>query len=146
MATFEKKEKEKRRRKKKQDKAEKKRERQANSPGGGLDNMIAYVDAMGNIVDTPPDPTEEKEEINAEDIQIGIAKAEIDENAGHYTGTIDFFNHDKGFGFIKESGGRDSYFVHHSNMDSHFSEGDKVAFELEKGERGMNAVRVTKAA
>jgi cold shock CspA family protein len=30
-------------------------------------------------------------------------------------------------------------------MDSHMSEGDKVAFELEKGERGMNAVRVTKA-
>lgn len=42
--------------KKRQDKEQKKKERQENSAGGGLENMIAYVDEFGNISDTPPPP------------------------------------------------------------------------------------------
>ena len=37
--------------------------------------MIAYVDEFGNVTDTPPDPAE-REEINAEDIELGIPKKE----------------------------------------------------------------------
>ena len=78
--TFNKKEKEKKRLKKKKEKEEKKAERKANSSGGGLDAMMAYVDEFGNIVDTPPDESA-KEEINAEDIVIGIPPKEEMEEA-----------------------------------------------------------------
>ena len=37
--------------------------------------MIAYVDEVGRIIDTPPDPAE-REEINLEDIQISVPKDE----------------------------------------------------------------------
>ena len=55
--TFNKKEKEKKRLKKRQEKQLKKEERKANSKGGGLENMLAYVDENGHITDTPPDRT-----------------------------------------------------------------------------------------
>ena len=71
--TFGKKEKEKKRQKKKEEKAKKREERKANSEGGGLENMMAYVDELGNITDTPPDPAN-KAKIKAEDIQLGIPK------------------------------------------------------------------------
>lgn len=41
---------------------QRKEERQANSSGGSLDEMIAYVDEFGNITDTPPEERENDEE------------------------------------------------------------------------------------
>ena len=41
--------------KKHQEKAERKTERQKNSQGGALENMMAYVDENGNITSTPPE-------------------------------------------------------------------------------------------
>lgn len=46
---------EKNRQKKKEDKEQRKMERQQNSTGGSMDNMIAYVNEYGEIVSTPPD-------------------------------------------------------------------------------------------
>ncbi|MDF3078540.1 MAG: cold-shock protein [Sphingobacteriaceae bacterium] len=46
---------EKTRQKKKEEKAQRKQERQENSTGGGLENMMAYVDENGNITSTPPE-------------------------------------------------------------------------------------------
>lgn len=40
--------------KKRREKEQKKIYRKENSSGGGLDNMIAYVDKFGNITDQPP--------------------------------------------------------------------------------------------
>ena len=51
---FIKKQKELKRKKNQQEKQERKLERQKNSPGGGLENMLAYVDEYGNITSTPP--------------------------------------------------------------------------------------------
>lgn len=143
--SFSKKDKEKKRRKKKEEKARKAAERRANSEGGGLENMIAYVDEFGNIVDTPPDPTAKKK-IKAENIEIGIPKRE-EESISRRTGILDFFNYDKGFGFIKELGSAERYFVHISgiNSEDEILEGQKVTFDLERGMKGMNAVGVTKA-
>ena len=72
--TFGKKEKEKRKQQKKKEKAMRREERKSNSEGGGLDNMMAYVDEFGNISSTPPDPTKKKVEIKAENIDIGVPK------------------------------------------------------------------------
>ena len=49
-----KKQKEFKRKKKKKEKLERKIERQKNSKGGALENMLAYVDEFGNITTVPP--------------------------------------------------------------------------------------------
>ncbi len=141
--SFGKREREKKREKKREEKQRKKEERKANPGSGDLDSMIAYVDEYGNIVDTPPDPAE-REEIDAEDIVLGIPpKEEGDEDPVH-TGVVDFFDHQKGFGFINEIGTPQRYFVHITGCEEEIIEGNKVSFELEQGPKGLNAVRVKK--
>lgn len=60
-------------------------------------------------------------------------------------GTVKFFNENKGFGFISGEDGEE-YFVHMSaiNDNSRLQENDSVEFEVEKGDRGLKAVNVTK--
>ncbi|MCC7297001.1 MAG: cold shock domain-containing protein [Bacteroidia bacterium] len=140
--TFSKKEKEKKRLKKRQDKEQKREERKANAPGGGLENMLAYVDENGNLTDTPPNPTL-KAVIDAETIVLGVPKRE-DEPDIIRTGKIEFFNDQKGYGFIKENDTNDKYFVHVNGLIDEVKEGDKVEFELENGLKGINACRVKK--
>ncbi len=141
--SFNKKEKEKRRLKKKKDKQQKREERKISSEGGGLDNMIAYVDENGNITDTQPDPTRKKK-IDAKSIEIGIPKKEAVETISIRKGRVEFFNDSKGFGFIKELGTQEKYFVHANGLMEEIMENDMVTFELERGLKGMNAVRVKK--
>ena len=143
--TFSKKEKEKKRLKKRKDKLEKREERRENSPGGGLENMTAYVDEDGNITDTPPDPTKKKKLVNAKSIEIGVPKRE-DTGPSIRTGRVEFFNDSKGFGFIKELDTQEKYFVHVNGLIEEVREGDTVVFELERGMKGMNAVRVKKGS
>ncbi len=143
--TFSKKEKEKKRLKKRKDKALKREERKSNSVGGGLDSMMAYVDEFGQISSSPPDETVKKKEISAEDIEIGVPKREDIPLDFKHTGKVIFFNDSKGFGFIKDDASDDKYFVHINGIiDGELKENDKVSFELEKGMKGMNAVRVQK--
>ena len=138
-----KKEKETKRFKKQKDKLLKSEERKKNSQGGGLDNMIAYVDENGNITSTPPDPSKKKV-IDVESIQIGVSKRTEDDVPAIRKGRIDFYNEQKGFGFIKEIGTQEKYFVHVNGLLDEIKEGDTVVFELERGFKGMNAVRVKK--
>ena len=60
------------------------------------------------------------------------------------TGTVKWFNDAKGFGFIIDAVDSERYFVHVSGTLEDIGEGDKVSFELEKGQKGLNAVRVKK--
>jgi cold shock CspA family protein len=142
--TFNKKEKEKKRLKKQQDKQAKKEDRKANSDKGkSLDEMMAYVDENGNITSTPPDPLKRKTVINVEDIQIGTAKqADIEEGDIERTGTLTFFNHSKGYGFIRDHVTQESIFVHINGLEGAVNENDKVTFETQKGPKGLNAVKV----
>lgn len=55
QATFMKKQREKNRMKKKEEKAERKQERKEFSPGGGLENMMAYVNEFGEITSEKPE-------------------------------------------------------------------------------------------
>lgn len=139
--TFNKKEKEKKRLKKRQDKLAKKEERKANAEGkGSLESMMAYVDENGMITDTPPDPAKKKK-IDAESIEIGVPKKEIEEESSLKQGKVDFFDTSKGFGFIIDQK-QNKYFFHVSGLIDQVNEGDKVTFELEQGLKGLNAVRV----
>lgn len=143
--TFGKKEKEKKRQKKKEEKEKKRLERKENSAGGGLENMMAYVDENGSITDTPPDPDAKKKVIKAEDIVLGIPQqGEIDPADLIHEGKVTFFNDSKGYGFIRDLKDQESYFVHVNGLKEDVIEGDKVSFELEKGQKGLMAVRVKK--
>jgi len=141
--TFSKKEKEKKKLKKRQDKEQKKEERSATSnKGKGIDEMLAYVDDDGNITSTPPDP-KKKRIVNQEDIQIGIARQEALDPADLIKrGTVTFFNESKGYGFIKDHDSQESIFVHINALAGPVKENDKVTFEVEKGQKGLNAVNV----
>ncbi|MDO8508882.1 MAG: cold shock domain-containing protein [Nanoarchaeota archaeon] len=60
-------------------------------------------------------------------------------------GTVKFFNEVKGFGFIVGEDGKE-YFVHSTGLSSGVSlrEGDSVTFEVEQGEKGPKASKVSK--
>ncbi len=129
---------------KQEEKKLRKEERKANSAGGGLDSMLAYVDENGRITSTPPDPSKRKE-VTLEEIELGVPRREKEETVSERIGRVDFFDTSKGFGFIKEDGTQERFFVHISGMLDEVKENDKVAFEVERGPRGLNAVRVKKA-
>ncbi|EAC6657927.1 cold-shock protein [Listeria monocytogenes] len=63
------------------------------------------------------------------------------------TGTVKWFNSEKGFGFIKVEGG-DDVFVHFSAIEGEgfktLDEGQSVEFEIVEGQRGPQAEKVTK--
>ena len=140
---FNKQEKEKKRLKRRKDKLERKEEQKQNPSEGGLDSMIAYVDEFGRLTDTPPDPTK-KTKIDVSTIEIGVARREEEVVSPFKNGRVDFFDDSKGFGFIKETGTQEKYFVHVNGLLETVKEGDMVAFELEQGRKGINAVRVKK--
>lgn len=139
--TFGKKEREKKRLKKKQDKLLKKEERKA----GEQESEFIYVDEFGQLTDTPMDPTK-KIKVDASSIEIGIPKKEDrgEEEVAEKQGKVSFFDSSKGFGFIIDSLSQEKYFVHVSGLLEEIKENDKVSFELERGLKGMNAVRVKK--
>ncbi len=58
------------------------------------------------------------------------------------TGTVKFFNNAKGFGFITEEGSEKEHFVHVTGCIDEIRDGDTVEFDLQEGNKGLNAVNV----
>ena len=62
------------------------------------------------------------------------------------TGTVKFFNIEKGFGFITPTNGEKDVFVHYSNLagDGYKSldEGQQVEFDVAQGRKGPEAQNV----
>ena len=63
------------------------------------------------------------------------------------TGTVKWFNAQKGFGFIQREGGPD-VFVHHSAIQGEgyreLTEGEQVEFAITQGPKGLQASDVTR--
>lgn len=62
------------------------------------------------------------------------------------TGTVKWFNAEKGFGFITPSDGSKDVFVHHSAIQgggyTSLTEGQTVSFDVEQGPKGPSATNV----
>lgn len=139
--SFNKKEVRNKKEKKRKEKEKKRQARKEENKGNSLDDMIAYVDENGNIVDTPPDP-DAKTEVKAEDIEVSVPSDEEVEMDPIRKGTVNFFNDSKGFGFINDSETKESVFVHINNCLEQIQEGNLVSFEVEMGPKGPIAVQV----
>lgn len=138
--SFNKRELEKKKQSKKLEKQKRKEERKANAGSGSLEDMIAYVDENGVITDTPPDPTK-RQEVELENIMVSTPKKEdIEEEV--LKGRVEYFDPNKGFGFIKSVDNGEKYFFHISSAPASITEGNLVVYELERGLKGMNAVRI----
>ena len=65
------------------------------------------------------------------------------------SGTVKWFNADKGFGFITPEDGSDDLFVHHSEIKTEgyatLDEDQKVTFEVGQGRKGPCANNVVPA-
>jgi cold shock CspA family protein len=145
MAEFwSKRDREKKKQQAKKEKEERKRERKENARDGNvLDNMIAYVDEYGNFSSEPPDPAK-KQEVNLEDIQIGVPKLEDRNPEDMYEeGVVTFFNDEKGYGFIRHSKTKQSIFVHSKQLAGPVQINDKVRFTIVKGMKGPEAAEVS---
>ena len=63
------------------------------------------------------------------------------------TGKVKWFSSEKGYGFIEQDDGGNDVFVHFSSIQGdgyrNLNEGDEVTFEVEQGQKGLQATQVT---
>jgi len=126
---------------KKRKEKELKRIERKESGTNNFDDMIAYVDENGMLTSTRPDPMN-KQEIEIESIEIGIPRSTNEPVDVVRHGVVSFFNDSKGFGFIKDLDTQESIFVHINGLLESIKENNRVTFEVEKGQRGLIAVKV----
>lgn len=120
---------------------QKRKDERRSSGTSSFEDMIAYVDENGNLHTTPQN-IPPKTEIDVSQIEISVPKQK-DEEQQPLTGRIEHFNDSKGYGFIKDDDGGEQYFFHISSAPATITEGDRVTFEIERGTRGLAAVRIS---
>ena len=112
---------------------------------GTSDDVFVHMDD----VDGPALNEGEIVEFDIEDGPKGVHATNVKRLSGAEsvmstgTGTITFFNDEKGYGFITDDGTSDDVFVHMDYVDGPaLSEGERVEFEIEGGPKGSRATNV----
>jgi CspA family cold shock protein len=66
------------------------------------------------------------------------------------TGTVKWFDGEKGYGFIRPDDGGEDLFVHHTGIAGggfkSLDEGEKVTYEMVRGRKGMQAENVSRVS
>ncbi|MEU1076301.1 MULTISPECIES: cold-shock protein [unclassified Streptomyces] len=64
------------------------------------------------------------------------------------SGTVKWFNSEKGFGFIEQEGGGPDVFAHYSNISGNgyreLVEGEHVTFDIGQGQKGPQAENIVR--
>ncbi|MCX4624448.1 cold-shock protein [Streptomyces sp. NPDC101209] len=64
------------------------------------------------------------------------------------SGTVKWFNAEKGFGFIQQDGGGPDVFAHYSNISGNgfreLNEGEQVTFDVTQGQKGPQAENIVR--
>ncbi|MBT2365524.1 cold-shock protein [Streptomyces sp. ISL-10] len=64
------------------------------------------------------------------------------------SGTVKWFNAEKGFGFISQDGGGPDVFAHYSNISGNgyreLREGEAVTFDVTQGQKGPQAENIVR--
>ncbi|APE19585.1 MULTISPECIES: cold-shock protein [Streptomyces] len=64
------------------------------------------------------------------------------------SGTVKWFNSEKGFGFIAQDGGGPDVFAHYSNIQGNgyreLTEGEAVTFDITQGQKGPQAENIVR--
>ncbi|RLZ12349.1 cold-shock protein [Faecalibacter macacae] len=107
-----------------------------NNKGKSLEEMIVYVDVLGNFTDVPPHLQDKEADLkNNERLEV----KDIIIN-----GVVDNYNDAKGFGFIKVSNSTDKIFFHFKESREQLKVGDNVAFKKVLTEKGFKATQISK--
>jgi CspA family cold shock protein len=78
--------------------------------------------------------------------EVCIPAMPLSEENKMATGTVKWFNAEKGFGFIEQDGGGADVFAHYSNIATsgfrELQEGQKVSFDVTQGQKGPQAENI----
>ena len=78
--------------------------------------------------------------------ELFLVRSNIKEIRVMATGTVKWFNSDKGFGFITPDGASEDVFAHYSEIAGsghrNLQEDQKVEFDIEQGQKGPQATNI----
>src|SRR3979490_1246885 len=81
--------------------------------------------------------------------EVRTRKLPLSRGVNMATGTVKWFNAEKGFGFIEQDGGGADVFAHYSNIAAQgfreLQEGQKVSFDVTQGQKGPQAENIVPA-
>ncbi|MFV0144962.1 cold shock domain-containing protein [Empedobacter falsenii] len=132
-----KKEKNKKRALKKIEKKNKRENRKENNnKGKSLEEMIVYVDVLGNFTDIPPHLQDKEKDL--------LNNSRSEDKDVFITGVVDNYNDQKGFGFIKITNFTEKVFFHFKESKELLKVGDAVEFKKAISEKGYRATQISK--